>query len=85
MAIVLDHEQAWVSNSLGWRQELAFLFDMFPVASGKCSWAVRLLAVDALDELVQIEGDTELLNGIAVGIDNEVVAFLVQHPELSLS
>lgn len=85
LAIILDHEEAWVSHSLGWWQELAFLFNMFSVASGKCTWAVRLLAVDALDELVQIEGDTELLNGVSVSIDYEVVAFLVQHPELALS
>lgn len=66
-----------MSHSLGWWQELAFLFNMFPITSWKSTWTVRLLAVDALDELVQIKGDTELLNGVAVGINDEMVAFLV--------
>jgi len=85
ISVVLDHKQSGMSHCLGRRQELAFLFNVLSITSRKRSWTIRFFSVDALNELIQVEGDRELLHRVAIGKDNKVIAFFVKHPQLTFS
>ena len=79
--IALHQEETWVSDCLRGRQELALILDILTVFD---AWRGWLLIVDAFDHLVQIERDRELLCGVTISIDDEVVTLLILRPDATL-
>ena len=72
-------------DSLGRGEELTLFLDMLSVSTRQGTGAVRLFPVDTLDQLVQIKGNAQFLDRVTIGIDDEVVAFLIEHPEFPFS
>ena len=80
-AIAANIKEAWVRHRVRWRQELALIFNELAIFHSR---GVGLLVFYALDELVHVKGDRHFFDGVAVCVNDEVVAFLVLGPNSTL-
>jgi len=79
--LVLDQEQSWVTDWLGWGQELALLFEVLTIAD---SGGGGFFVLDTLNHLIEVEAYRQLLGALTIGVHDEEVTLFVLSPHTTL-